>query len=331
MKKLLKAAGILLVVLLTITAAGFLYFRYALPDVAAAPVIRIAKTPALVKRGEYLANHVSACVNCHATRDWSRFSGPALPGTEGRGGDKFDHNLGFPGVFYAKNITNDKETGIGNWTDGEIFRAITAGVNREGEPLFPVMPYKAYSQMSEEDVYAIISYIRTLTPVKHKVPASKADFPQNIILRAMPATPQNMEPVLDDELDKGKYLLTIAACADCHTPQKNGKLLEEKMLAGGFEFTLPSGATLQSSNITPHRDTGIGNWTEEEFISKFKSYADPAKLAGMGPDDFNSVMPWSMYAGMHEDDLKAIYKYLMSLDPIKNKVTKYKPATKSKV
>ena len=158
MKKALKLIGYVVAVVVAAVAAGIIYLQYAFPNVDAAPVISIEKTPALVQRGEYLVHHVAACLDCHSERDWSRYSGPLAPGSAGKGGEQFNKAMGFPGTFYARNITSDKETGIGAWTDGEIYRAMTKGVSRNGEPLFPVMPYKAYSQMKTEDIYAGIEY-----------------------------------------------------------------------------------------------------------------------------------------------------------------------------
>ncbi|SIR10095.1 c-type cytochrome [Pontibacter lucknowensis] len=328
MKKAFKIIGILLVALAVVAAAGIVYLRYTFPKVDAAPVITIDKTPEMVERGAYLANHVAVCIDCHSTRDFSRFSGPIVEGTYGKGGDVFDHSMGFPGTFYARNITPDKETGIGNWTDGEIYRAITTGVSRNGDPLFPVMPYKSYASMSTNDVYAIISYIRTLDPIKHKVPKGDPDFPMNLILRTIPSgspTPTD-ERSLTSEVLRGKYLLSIAACADCHTPQEKGAPIEGKYLAGGFEFNFPNGAVLRSLNITPDKQTGIGNWTEDAFVQRFKNYEAPeATAAKLEPDAFNTIMPWAMYAGMKEEDLRAIYKYLMSVEPKNNKVERYSP------
>ncbi|NDK54555.1 c-type cytochrome [Pontibacter fetidus] len=324
MKKVLKVAGYGLVGLLVILAAGVVYMQYAFPNVDAAPAITVKKTPELVARGEYLANHVAVCIDCHSTRDWSQFAGPLVPGTHGKGGDRFDQTMGFPGVFYAKNITSDKETGLGNWTDGDIYRAITSGVTKDGDPIFPMMPYNAYSQMREQDIHAIIAYIRTLEPIKNKVPKSDPDFPFNLILRTMPGTPEkHPEPVLDDQVSKGKYLVTVAACGDCHTPQDS----DEKMkFAGGAEFNLPFG-TIRSANLTPDNETGLGNWTEDAFVNRFKQNQALAMSGNkLGSKDFNSIMPWNMYAGMEEEDLRAIYQYLRTLEPAKNKVVKFTPA-----
>lgn len=330
MKKALKIVGYLALAIVAVAAAGVIYLQYAFPNVDAAPAITVTKEPALVEHGEYLANHVTVCVDCHSTRDWSKYAGPPIPGTEGKGGDRFDHSVGFPGIFYARNITPDKETGIGNWTDGEIYRAMTRGVSKDGEPLFPVMPYKSYNQMSRQDAYAIIAYLRTLAPIRNEVPAPEPDFPMNLIMRTMPLNDDASgveETALKDEVAKGKYLLTIAGCADCHTPQERGTPVEGKYLAGGFEFHFPNGNIIRSANITPDKETGIGSWTEDMFVQRFKNFATPAaKEQEIAPDAMNTVMPWTMYSGMKEEDLRAIYKYLRTLEPNESKIERFTAA-----
>ncbi|ARS36210.1 c-type cytochrome [Pontibacter actiniarum] len=330
MKKALKIVGYVVVVAMVAIAAGIIYLQYAFPNVDAAPNISVDRTAAQIERGRYLANHVAVCIDCHSTRDFSRLAAPPVPGTFGKGGDRFDHSLGFPGTFYAKNITSDKETGIGTWTDGEVYRAITRGVSKDGEPLFPVMPYKSYSQLTTEDAYAIVAYIRTLAPIKHKVPESDPDFPMNLILRTMPSNdtpPAFDKTALNDDLAYGKYLVTVGGCGDCHTPQDKGAPVAGKFMAGGMAFTFPNGAVLRSANITPDKGTGIGTWSEDAFVKRFKTYADEKATAKqLAPGDFQTLMPWKMYAGMKEEDLRAIYKYLMSLEPNRNKVTRFTPA-----
>lgn len=188
MKKLFKYIGYLLLIFLVAVAALLTYVKLALPNVGEAEALQIDYTHERIERGKYLANAVNLCMDCHAQRDWTKFSGPPKPGTLGAGGDVFDQSVGFPGVFYAKNIT---PTGIARYTDGELYRVITTGVNKEGKALFPVMPYLYYSKMDPEDIYSIIAYIRSLEPVQNDVPESKADFPFNFIMNLIP---QKAEP-----------------------------------------------------------------------------------------------------------------------------------------
>ncbi len=318
MKKVFKVLGILLgvVVLGIIGVLG--YITVALPNVGDAPELKVEITPVRVERGKYLAHHVSVCLDCHSTRDYSRFSAPLVPGTLGKGGELFSRNDGFPGSFTSKNIT---PFGIGNWTDGEVYRAITTGVSRDGHAFFPVMPYPYYSKMNEEDVKSIIAYLRTLKPIEFKPADSEADFPFNFILRTIPKNAEPMPlPDPNDELATGRYLTTLSGCIECHTPVEQGQIIEDKAFSGGRDFKLPTG-TLYTANITPDKETGIGNWTKENFVARFKAYADSGYSAHkVSPNEMQTIMPWTMYAGMTEKDLGAIYTYLKSLKPVKNSI-----------
>lgn len=328
MKKFLKILGIVLGIIIVGVAGVMAYIKLALPDVGPAPDLKVEVTPERVKRGEYLANHVNVCMDCHSTRDYSLFSAPLVEGTLGKGGELFDQKQGFPGVFTSKNIT---PVGIGDWTDGEIFRAITTGVSRDGHAFFPVMPYPYYGSMDEEDAKSIVAYLRTLKPIENKPAESKPDFPFNFIINTIPkkATPTK-RPADSDVLASGKYLVNIAGCVECHTQVDQGQIIAEKMFAGGREFALPSGLLI-TPNITPDKETGIGNLTKEAFIARFRAYADSSyKPHKVGPADFQTIMPWTMYGGMTEQDLGAIYTYLMTLKPIKNAVPeKFKPNNKT--
>ncbi|HYE56562.1 MAG TPA: cytochrome C, partial [Chitinophagaceae bacterium] len=156
MKKVFKILGILLLVILVAVAGLAAYVKFALPDTGPAPDMKVEITPERVKRGEYLANTVMVCMDCHSTRNWNVFSAPPVPGTLGKGGEKFDQTMGFPGTYYSANIT---PAGIGNWTDGEIFRAITTGVRKNGKPIFPVMPHHNYGKLDAEDIKSVIAYL----------------------------------------------------------------------------------------------------------------------------------------------------------------------------
>ena len=136
----------------------FAYLNIVFPKVSPAEDLKIEYTADRIERGAYLANHVAVCMDCHSQRDFSLFSGPPAPGTLGKGGDRFDHGMGFPGVFYAKNIT---PFGISDYSDGELYRLITTGVTNDGRAMFPLMPYKYYGKMDPEDIYDIIAYIRS--------------------------------------------------------------------------------------------------------------------------------------------------------------------------
>lgn len=318
MKKVFRVLGI--VVLLILVAIGGIatYVKLALPDVGNPPEVKADMNAETIQRGEYLANNVMICMDCHSTRDWAAFSGPLKPGTLGQGGELFDQSMGFPGKYYSANIT---PSGIGDWTDGEIFRAITTGVRKSGKPIFPVMPHKNYGQLCEEDILAVVAYLRTLAPIDYTVPESESDFPMNFIINTIPE-PAHLSPMPSktDEVAYGKYLVTAAACAECHTPF-DGKAFDEKFtLAGGRQFPLPGGI-VTSANLTPDMETGIGKLTKENFVGLFSAYRDSSmRYRPVSQQDFNTIMPWTMYSGMTDEDLGAIYAYLRTLQPVKQKV-----------
>jgi mono/diheme cytochrome c family protein len=319
--KIISYAVIVVVLLLIIVLT---YIKTMLPSVGDSPDLKVEMSMENIERGSYLAHHVMVCMDCHSTRDWSLFAGPPIAGTEGKGGEVFDQTLGFPGKYVSNNITPYH---LGNWTDGEIFRAITTGVSKDGRALFPVMPYHNFGQMDQSDIEAIIAYIRTLRPIENETEKSSSDFPINFIINTMPKKASfKTIPSKTDVIQYGKYMVTASGCADCHTNQVKGKVVGEPF-AGGFEFKFPDGSVLHSANITPDKLTGIGKWTKEEFINRFKFYADSAytpEIVKSG--SFQTLMPWIMYAGMTTEDLSAMYEYIHSLKPVENEVIKFTPS-----
>lgn len=326
MNKLFKVFSWVLGAVIILLLIAFVYIQMAFPSVSPAEELSIEYTQDRIERGAYLANHVTVCMDCHSARDFSLFSGPPTPGTLGRGGDRFDHSMGFPGVFYARNIT---PTGISDYTDGELYRVITTGVTNDGRAMFPLMPYMYYGKMDPEDIYDIIAYIRSLDPIPSDIPDSEADFPVNIILKTMPkdAEPQK-RPNPSDQVAYGGYLVNASGCIECHTPvNEQGMIIPEKAFMGGRDFMFPDGSKVSSSNITPDPDTGIGNWTTEQFVQRFKQYSDSSYLINkVAPGEFNSIMPWTMYAGMKTEDLEAIFSYLQTLSPKENQVIRFTAA-----
>ena len=180
MKKILKIVSYILLSFVILAIVGFIYFNSAYPKAGPALNVKVEITPARIERGKYLANHVTGCMDCHSTRDWTKYSGPIISGTEGKGGEKFGEELGLPGTIYSKNIT---PANLHSWTDGEIIRAITSGVTKDGKTLFPLMPYMGFSQLSQEDVYSIVAYLRTLNKIQNDVPESHIKFPVSLIIK----------------------------------------------------------------------------------------------------------------------------------------------------
>ena len=323
MKKLLRLLGILVLSILIILLLIIAYIKIILPDVGPAQQMTVERSPARLARGSYLANSVMACMDCHSKRNPAFFSLPMDEVTRGEGGQRFDQSMGFPGIFYSANIT---PFGIGNWTDGEIFRAITTGVRKSGKPIFPVMPYHSYGYADPEDVKSLVVYLRSLSPKENVVPESSADFPMNILLNTIPkkADPLTI-PKTSDSLAYGHYLVTISSCYDCHTPFDKGKFDDSYALAGGRTFPVPGG-NVTSANLTTDKGTGLGNWTREMFVKRFSFYRDSANAHRVvTPGELQTIMPWTMYGTMTDADLSGIYMYLQTIKPIKHLVVKFRP------
>ncbi|HUZ59149.1 MAG TPA: c-type cytochrome [Hanamia sp.] len=274
----------------------------------------------VIARGKYLVLHVAVCFHCHSHRDFTKYAGPEIPGTEGGGGEKFDsiELAGMPGTVYAANITPDSSTGIGTWTDKEILRAITQGITKNGDTLFPIMPYYSFNRLAKSDLLSIIAYIRTLKPIKNQVPARQLTTPiskfysQAALLKSVDG---NVRPPVSDKVKYGGYLVTMAGCNDCHTP--DGK----NMLAGGMKFNAGT-FKVTSANLTPDSSSGIGSWSEQAFLDKFIMCRSKQGY-NYNPGKENTLMPLVDFSGMTDGDLKAIYAYLRTIKPVKNNVVKF--------
>lgn len=323
MNRYLKFGLIILTFLLVFIVGAIVYIQMVLPDVGNPPEsISLTNSSETLNRGKYLANHVMLCIDCHSKRDFSLYSGPPVPGTEGAGGEVFDHDLGFPGRFISPNIT---PFNLKSYSDGELFRLITTGVKKDGNPIFPIMPYANYGKMDKEDILAVIAYIRSLQAIEKVQPTSEPDFPFSLIMRTIPQKAEfSIKPPTSDAIAYGKYLVNAASCNECHTKFENGQFTGEN-LAGGRVFTMPGGNILTSSNLTPH-STGLGSWSKEQFVERFKQYKDRSKLRKVQEGEPQTIMPWNMYADITTEDLEAIYSYLQTLKPVDNLVVRFTKA-----
>lgn len=316
MKKLTAIAALAII---TVTAAGIYSCKGKKSETTTATSAEDS-VKKVIARGEYLANHVAVCIDCHSIRDTGRFSMPVVPGTEGGGAAfAFSKTEFVPGEVTPPNIT---PAGLKDWSDDDIIKAITRGINKKGDTIFPIMPYHSYSRMVKSDVLAIVAYIRSLKPVEHTVPARKMEVPLSMF---GPLPDRNLDNnIMPDPADKvkyGQYLTTLAACADCHTPMGPQGPDFSKVFSGGTVFDNPL-FKVAVANITPDSATGIGAWTEGAFVSKFRNNSSDATL-NTRPGRQNTFMPWSMYGKMTDEDLKAIYAFLRTVKPIANKVEKH--------
>jgi len=220
-----------------------------------------------------------------------------------------------PGVFRPRNLTPDIETGIGAMTDEEVARVMRYGVGHDGRVIFPFMPFE---NMTEYDLNAIISFLRSQPPVKREIEATSFNFLGKAVLAAgliKPIEP-SAKPLKDLKQESsviyGEYLAnSVANCAGCHSPRdlKTGEFTGPKF-SGGLSFEEVKG-TFTSPNLTPDPETGLlATWNEETFVQRLKG----------GLIHEGTPMPWSSFAMMDEVDIRAIYRYLNSLSPVKNKI-----------
>lgn len=320
MKKVTKIIAYTVITVVVLVIGTVAYVTLALPNVGDAENIKVDITPQRVAHGKYLANNVALCVDCHSPRDEAKFAGPIDTTLLGAGGGKFTANEGFPGNVTVPNIT---PSSLKDWTDGELFRAITTGQRKDGSAIFPLMPWPYYSKMDREDIYDIIAYIRTLKPVDKRYPKSTLDFPLNILVHTMPQKATlGKRPDPQDSVRYGEYLVQSAACQECHSQDDKGKLIAGLEFGGGKQF-VANGHKIHSANISPDMTTGIGSWTKQAFIARFKAFNDPSKAQPVSKGDFQTIMPWYNYAKMTDSDLASIYVYLRTVKPVKNGVVKF--------
>ncbi|MET0385260.1 MAG: c-type cytochrome [Polyangiales bacterium] len=319
MRRLARGLGFSVLGLVTLVAAAAGYVRFALPRVGAAPAIAASHDPAVLARGEYLAQNVAVCVDCHSSRDFSKFSGPLQQGTLWRGGERFGHAIGLPGELTAPNIT---PAALSGWSDGDLARAITEGVTPDGRALFPFMGYPRYAQLCKPDLTALVSYLRSLPPVEGRTAPSELDFPVNLIARTLPkaAAISDTCPDRNDSVAYGRYLTTAAGCADCHTRSEGGTPVAGQDFAGGMRLPLPSGYVALSANITPDAQSGIGRWSKEAFVGRFAAFRNPVTAVPVPGRAANTPMPWQLFAGMSDEDLGAIYDYLRTVPAVRTTV-----------
>ena len=271
------------------------------------PELKSSRDPAIIERGRKLVYGPAACAYCHVPREqWDRLdAGEEVPLTG-------DHLFPMPfGVAYSKNITSDVETGIGGRTDAELARTMRHGVLADGRAALPLMGYPG---MSDEDIVATISFLRTLPPVRSEVREHELDFLGKALMAfaigpKSPKSPPVSSPSEAPTVERGKYLVeNVLSCGGCHTDRdrKDGA-----RYSGGqpMDAGLDPDHLYVPPNLTPDPKTGrIASWSEETFVTRFRG--GPAYPAG--------IMPWGAYRQLSDDDLRAIYRFLRTVPPIEH-------------
>jgi mono/diheme cytochrome c family protein len=320
-KKLVKLAAVAAVVIIILLAAGITFTIGWRPFIGARSrgltARKVSTNPMLIGRGKYLVESVTGCFDCHSPKEWDSRGAPPVAGKEGSGRQWTEEGLAW---LTAPNITPDPETGAGKWTDDQFARAIREGIGHDGRALFPIMPYSKYKDMSDEDLDAIIAYIKFIPAINNPLPKTSIPFPMSrLILGApQPITAPVPTPVLSDPVKKGQYLVTMASCAECHTAQKNGQRIAGLEYAGGFQLK-GKGSECVSVNITPD-PSGIPYYDENLFIEAIRTGRVKAR-------DLNAAMPWVVYRGMGDEDLKAIFAYVKTFKPVHHYVDNHEPPT----
>lgn len=270
-----------------------------------------------LERGRYLVTTIMACGNCHTPKD---AQGQAIPGKELAGGGVGFDIPPFAGV--AANITPDKETGIGAWSEAEIKRAITHGDRPDhgplaGKPLAVPMAANFFKAILPSDLDAIVAYLRSLPPVRNVLPTPLYRGPVRREAFAL-ADRGFTELDMQDKVRRGAYLATIGHCLECHTPVENGALQFDIALGAGGRPFLPSfvkglperwtGAV--SRNLTSHPEMGLGAWSNAEIKRAI------GQGVGRGGRRLQEPMAFAWYAGIRDEDLDAIVAYLRTLAPL---------------
>jgi mono/diheme cytochrome c family protein len=288
------------------------------------PRTRVGSKPTaadLIARGQYLANGIARCFLCHAPLD---DGDPALPRPETLGaGDVLDEKA----PLIAPNITFERETGLGDWSDREIIRAIREGIGRDGREL-QEHPANHYSVMTDEDVSAVIAYLRSLRPIRRKLPRSAPPLQKGewVQRKTVPA----LSSALNSPRQRGAYLVQLGECIGCHTPARgDGSAIRELEFAGGRRFRLEkgygvdigrfdpmlssveaplpmTGRVVASANITPD-PSGIPYYTEAIFIQTIRT----GKVSGVR--QLSAAMPWVFFRTLSDPDLRDIFAYLKTL------------------
>ena len=256
----------------------------------------------LIKRGDYLVNGILTCGNCHSPK------GPTgdIPGKEFSGGLSWDEP---PFKVTASNITQDKDTGIGNYTDVDLKKLLRTGEKPNGVHIAMVMPTGFYHIMTDRDLDAVVAYLRTIKPIKNKVVDPIYKMQQLEIVLPGGEKPYT-EVVMSDKLKKGFYLATIAHCMECHTPMgPKGREFATKLGAGGFDFPGPWGVSV-SRNITSSKAKGIGAMTDDEIKRAITKGLDRQGKPLKPPMGFH------YYSTLTADDLDAIVAYLRTVPAI---------------
>jgi mono/diheme cytochrome c family protein len=282
-------------------ALGCSHAQVPVPDLSA----MAASGDSSAARGEYIVRSVAVCGHCHAA-DPKNSDGPLSGGME-------FHNWRI-GTARASNLTSDRETGLGTWSEAEIVRAIRNSVRKDGRLLAPVMPYEWFHEMSDADALAVARYLLNLPAVRNEVKQSPSvAFKLGKVFFLHPLPPVVVAtPPSTDTVRYGAYLTQhVGLCADCHT-ERTGLLQkpDKRRLFAGMKHP-PKGFPAKPPNITPDAEAGIGKWSEADFVRAMRTGVTPSG------EKLHPFMPWPQLKRMTDDDLHAMYAYLRTVPALR--------------
>jgi mono/diheme cytochrome c family protein len=313
------AIGVGIFVALLGVAAAAMELRS--PKARAIDAAKTLATPERTARGRYIVEAEAHCLLCHSEHDWKTHGAPILPGLKGAGWDVPSAENHMPGRVFAPNLTPDPETGLGAVPDDAIARAIREGVGHDGRALF-MMPWPAFRNFSDEEVASVVAYLRSLPPVKKKRDLTEIQIPARWFMKGMPKPLETpvAEADVSDPVKRGKHLVEIGLCQDCHTPvNERHEPLPGMAFAGGQEFVI-DGTKYRSANITPH-PSGLAHYDEALFIRTMRT-------GNIGGRRLAPIMPWREVGNLTDEDLKAVWAFLKTIPPIAHDVERAPVALK---
>lgn len=313
MKKIVKITGIALGAFILLIGVALAYIGMSdIPSYEIEKVdYKVISNTETIARGEKLA--VLLCANCHMDHQTNKLTGKKM----------MDAPPEF-GEIYSQNITQDKIYGIGNWTDGELVYLLRTGIKRDGVYSPPYMA--KLPNMADEDINALISFLRSDHPMVAPDPTPDTPPAPSLLTKLlcrvafkpfpMPKTSIPL-PKEDQTLELGKYLAHNLDCFSCHSADfKTNDFLHPELstgyFAGGNKPLDMQGRVMLTPNLTPDKETGIGNWTKENFIKALK-YGQKNGEKALG-------YPMTPYSQLTDREAGAIFEYLQTIPPIKNKV-----------
>ncbi len=270
---------------------------------------KFQQTPERLARGRYLVNGIGECFACHGPFN---LNAPGWPPVRGKEGSGFDFSSWGTAGVVAPNLTPDRETGAGTWSDDMLARAIREGVAHDGHLLDPTrMPYEFYRSMSDEDLASIIVYLRSISPIRNALPPVKT--PENLVAPyAVPISTPVPQPDISTPEKRGAYLVQLGACQWCHTLRDANRRLLSGLEFGGGDLIANPFSQASSANLTPD-PSGISYYDEAQFLKTMRT-------GKVGARKISPNMPWWFFGQMNDDDLKAIFAYLRTLKPVHHRV-----------